>query len=58
MADFPAMATASSISGIIPAGGSKTWSFTARDTIKELIEGADNCKVVPKVGAISGCKGV
>ncbi|XP_067945924.1 uncharacterized protein [Watersipora subatra] len=36
-----------SIADIIPAGGSGLWGPTAKETIKELIDSCDTCKVVP-----------
>ena len=49
-AGCPAMTTYAHIAGIIPTGGSSSWGLTAKDTIKELLEGCENCKVIPKVG--------
>ena len=47
--NIPAMSTLTSIAGIIPAGGSSSWGNLAKEAIKELIEGQESCRVVPKV---------
>lgn len=47
---IPALSTLTAISGIIPAGGSHTWGNLAKEAIKELIEGQESCRVVPKAG--------
>ncbi|KAF6032245.1 hypothetical protein EB796_009464 [Bugula neritina] len=46
--DCEALSSVASVSGIVPAGGSKTWGMTAKELMKELLEGCESCQVVPK----------
>jgi len=50
--DCEALSSVASVSGIVPAGGSKTWGMTAKELMKELLEGCESCQVVPKVTVI------